>query len=269
MSIQTEEMINYLIQIAKDNEELTRKTLASEFTTAQDRIDNGLFGVNVISPREMIMDAPPIQTRYEGVISLEQGTTDEAIVKYKNEKTIALIFVNANGPGLYYLKGTMGQEETIFRQYPYLCRSLENREVRYNPMEASMLSENIPRHRDENLVLNLDPQIYGNFICVAGSNFRSVIDYNQDLSPYKKSIEFYVNLIFAVPLSKGYDILIVGAWGCGFCAPPGESNIIHHVTEIAKMMKKYAQKYKDCYKKIVFQIPKDKNYDIFEEIINS
>jgi uncharacterized protein (TIGR02452 family) len=255
-------------QIAAENNDFIQKTESFQFTTVKNRIDNNLFVRRKFPLPQEFIGIKQMQNKYIGTITLEQGTTDDAILKYQNDKTMALNFANQYNPGGGYLAGARAQEEALCRQYPYLYASLACHKFNYYPIRGVLISEDVPRHRNRDFLVNVNPKVYGNFITCAAPNLIGAYGDNANFTQHKKLIKSLLDLIFSVPASKGYDVLIVGAWGCGAFAPPLKEDMINYVSSMARLMKKFALKYVNCYKKIVFQIPMDKNYDIFKTIFD-
>lgn len=258
-------MINFR-DIATENEELIQKTESKRpFTNINEYLKNGLL-IRRAFPFSQEYTKPPekLDQIYDGDIILEMMPTDEAIVVYSDYKVMALNFANRSNPGGGYIYGARAQEESLCRQYPYLYSGLCCHSEETYPIKGIIVSENVPRHRKEDFTLVQDPSIYASFVTCAAPMVRLT---QNPFDENKEYIEDMLELIFTVPASKGYDVLVVGAWGCGAFAPHDPKKCLSYVTKMAATMRMFAETYKKFYKHIVFAIPNDKNYDIFKQVL--
>jgi uncharacterized protein (TIGR02452 family) len=234
---------------------------------------------------------PQIQSLTKfGKVCLFNGTTDDAIHAFKKGgsvqtangellvpvglKICALNFANAYHVGGGYLNGATAQEEELCRQYPLLYNSLNYmsklKEYPIKPTEL-IYTENIPRHR-KNRTSGYDivtiPDVFCDFITAAAPNFNNKSCSNvtgNDIDVINETIKRILN----VPVEYGVNILILGAFGCGCFAPKDNIEPEYKYTrQMAKIFVEHVRKYKMNFGCIVFAIPPDANYYVFQEEFN-
>ena len=230
----------------------------------------------------------------KGIITIEDLTTDDAIVKYSDlgYEVIALNYANAFTPGGGYLNGSIAQEEELCRQYPHLYNSLKNSKhskKNYYPLSNNhlLITHDIKRYRENcnnGYKVIKNPDITAGFITTAAPNMRSIKNKGKQFDDYRGEIHKLLKMIFSVAYTKllsflktkfrikdseqkGYDVLIIGAWGCGAFAPIGTKDRIRYITDMANLMAYVANQYRHMYDYISVAIPdkNSENYKIFRK----
>jgi uncharacterized protein (TIGR02452 family) len=231
---------------------------------------------------------PQIQSLTKfGKVCLFNGTTDDAIYAFKKGgsvqtangellvpvglKICALNFANAHHVGGGYLNGATAQEEELCRQYPLLYNSLNHMlKLKQYPIKPTELiyTENIPRHRTNKISgyeIVTEPTVFCDFITAAAPNFN-----NKSCSSVTSNdivvINETIKRILNAPVDHGVSILILGAFGCGCFAPVDNVGPEYKYTrQMAKIFVEHIKKYKTNFGCIVFAIPPDANYYVFQE----
>lgn len=80
-----------------------------------------------------------------------------------------------------------------------------------------------------------------------------------DLETLKVKFLERIEKVFQIAIVNDHETLILGAWGCGVFKNPPEM-----VAECFNIM---LDKYSKFFTKIVFAIPDDKNFNVFNDII--
>ena len=228
---------------------------------------------------------PTLKFNKEGKVVVEPLDTDGAIVKYVNQgyRPIALNFANARTPGGGYLKGSIAQEEELCRQYPHLYTSLRssthNRNGSLYPIKPTevLITHMISRYRESMTngyaVIN-QPNVRAGFITAAAPNMRLGKNKNKSFNNFKDEIRSTLDLIFTVPQfnnREGYNVLVVGAWGCGAFAPASrgadKKKRNEYIRQMANTMAEYVNNYRYLYDIISISIPDEnsENYNIFKQ----
>lgn len=207
----------------------------------------------------------------DGNIVLENLTTDEAIVKYQNYNTVALNYANGNHAGGGYLHGATAQEEELCRQYPLLFASLYKYHLYPLTLGEILVTQNVKRMREMRQLgydVIINPTVKTTYISAAAPNLR---DKSINQFPLLRAgIDRTVEMIFRTPknIDSTYDVLIVGAWGCGAFAPY-DGKFGQYARLMAESFALMANQYRKLYKYIVFAIPKsfEGNYDAFQSVL--
>jgi uncharacterized protein (TIGR02452 family) len=238
------------------------------------------------------------QSQGSTIIEFLQMTTNNAIRHYFSEgisgsKICALNFANASYVGGGVTKGSIAQEETLCLTSPMLYYSLagvgNGSEFNDGSLQYSdtsriprnerwkrriTLSPNVEFIRDDKTLQFLDTRdIYtASIISAAAPNNKSKREPLSETEMH--DIERVIRNILDVAGCRDFDVLILGAWGCGAFAPQKGFSPIDprvYVNTIAHIFKKVIKSSQTKLKIICFAIPQkskhDKldNYDIFEK----
>jgi len=227
-------------------------------------------------------------------------TTNHAIRHYfskgiSGSKICALNFANASYVGGGVTKGSIAQEETLCLTSPMLYYSLANvgngsqfnndslqyidtSKIRRNERwkQRIILSPNVEFIRDDDKSLQFldERDIYtASIISAAAPNNKSKSEPLSDSE--MRDIEKVIrNILDVAGCRYDFDVLILGAWGCGAFAPQERFSSIDprvYVNTIAYIFKEVIKSSQTKLKIICFAIPQkskhDKldNYDIFEK----
>ena len=286
MDEEKEQLKKYRQGIFKENETLYDRTRTPKS-----------FSFNI----QNIVSGPVCKQSQDSTkIEFLQTTTNNAIRYYfskgiPGDKICALNFANASYVGGGVTKGSIAQEETLCLTSPMLYYSLAgvgngsefndgslqyrdtsiiHRNERWK--QRIILSPNVQFIRDDDKTLQfLDKRdIYtASIISAAAPNNKSK---HEPLSETEMhDIEMVIrNILYVAGCRYDFDVLILGAWGCGAFAPQkGFSSIDPqvYVNTIAHIFKKVIKSSQTKLKIICFAIPQkskhDKldNYDIFKK----
>ena len=192
----------------------------------------------------------------EGAIEITPETTTGAcyrlIVKEGFAKTVALNFANPQEPGGGFRRGAIAQEECI-------CRT----SILYNLLDDDRLSEmyvncppgalfsdymslvkGCPMFRGDDYEF-LDAPFPADFITCAAPLARQ---YHGSKKELYKTLENRIRKIIQCAAENEYDVLVLGAFGCGAFG--------NSTDDVANMFKKvlFKEKMRFFFKKIVFAI---------------
>jgi uncharacterized protein (TIGR02452 family) len=253
------------------------------------------------------VDNGPFCRQSQGSTKIEflPMTTNNAIRHYfskgiSGDKICALNFANASYVGGGVTKGSIAQEETLCLTSPMLYHSLANLgngskfskfnddSLQYRDRDTSIiprnerwkqriiLSPNVEFIRDDDKSLQFldERDIYtASIISAAAPNNKRKSEPLSDSEMH--DIDMVIrNILYVAGCINDFDVLILGAWGCGAFAPQeGFSPIVPqvYVNIIANIFKEVIKSSQTKLKIICFAIPQkskhDKldNYDIFEK----
>jgi len=179
----------------------------------------------------------------QGMVTFEDLTTDGAIKKYVGQglHAIALNFANGYHVGGGYLRGATAQEEDLCRQYPrlYMSLSYAESELGLYPVHLDnvLITHNIERMREDKEqgydVIDY-PNVSAGFITAAAPNMNNSHYKGKTFEDLKIDLVKSLELIFTTPKFSGkeYDVLVVGAWGCGAFAPHDQKESFAYRTEM-------------------------------------
>jgi len=191
-------------------------------------------------------------------ISVEQLTSLQAIEKYPNEFCI-LNFASAKNPGGGFLKGALAQEETLARS-SNLYPALVEQEKFYRNPKAPYYTDRVIYSPDVLFFKNDDGHyiepIPCSVITCAAPNLNAE---GWDLETLKITFLERIEKVFQIAIMNNEENLILGAWGCGVFKNPPEM--------VAEQFVHMLNKYKRYFTKIVFAIPDEKNFNVFNNII--
>jgi uncharacterized protein (TIGR02452 family) len=203
------------------------------------------------------------------VVSLDTFTA-ALNLKAENLNPLALNMANAQNPGGGVYKGSVAQEEDLFRRSNYFQVSSLNEfyplgdyELLYSPAVAVYMTPEftlIPELTEISCVAcaaERNPATIPNPVDPENSYNRLYLDpHVADMT--RKRIE----TIFQIGIIKKHDSLVLGGVGCGAFNNP-QMRIIEYFNDCLK-------KYKHKFKKIVFAVlsKRDPNFDLFSEFID-
>jgi len=113
------------------------------------------------------------------------------------------------------------------------------------------------------------PTTKAGFITAAAPNMNNQHNHGKTFNDFKMDMVKMFELIFTTPKFSGkeYDVLCVGALGCGAFAPHDPVESLAYRTNMANLMAQYVNHYKRLYKVICVAIPdkNGENYQIFKK----
>lgn len=173
--------------------------------------------------------------------------------RYSNDRTITLNLASDYCPGGGVFKGSMAQEEEIFRRSNYfLCT---NRNL-YPIIKTNVIyTPNVTIFKDSNYK-DLEVPFTSSFIAAAAIRSPILNNGRYNTTDYQTML-MTIDTIFRTSYQLGYDTLILGALGCGaFRNPP---NII------ISIFNKFLREYNGCFKNVIFSVysRRDDNFRIF------
>ena len=264
---------------------LDTKRIINEDKSVQDSIKESIANQEFIPDGKNIEVNIPTDKRPCFITVTKNKTMDAASGYADGKRRIAVLnFASATTPGGGVVKGSSAQEECLCRVSTlYDCLT-----------DADMFDKFYQPHRDELNALHNDDIIYTpdvlvlkndnyqpydksdrfkvDVITCAAPNLR---DYNVDMFNIDKPLEKPISdeelkaihikrarQILSVAASKGVDVLILGAFGCGvFRNSP---------TVVAEAYKEVIKDFRKAFDTIEFAVycSKDtENYDVFKEVL--
>lgn len=211
---------------------------------------------------------PPRHKLQKTTIIVNQLSTISTAIqmhdKYKNHKICLLSFSDPFKPGGGYLKGRIGQEESICRQtllFPTLCESnmykINKENVKsITQYDTMIFSPDVYIIRDDDFNL-LEKKSFT--VDVISS---PPVDNRNNFQNSAIIMERRIRRIVFLAANKGAEILILGAFGCGIL-----KNDPSFISQIFKKIL-VAEGLKNYFKVVVFPIYKnDGNYVIFNNTL--
>lgn len=194
---------------------------------------------DLINPNSKINLNVIMETTVNGILRMDK----------KGGKTIVLNFASAKNPGGGFLKGAIAQEESLAR-VSSLYSSLLKCHQFYDNIEAPYYTNRIIYSPDVPFFKNSDDQIMDNpilasVITCAAPNLSGLKVFN-----HLKIRDIFVSRIYnilSLAHDKGYDNVILGAWGTGVF-----KNDPHFVSKWFKWV--INQEFKNKFKNITFSI---------------
>lgn len=223
------------------------------------------------------LESNPIKA---GKIVFEDCKTHDAIEKYHHlgYKVAALNFANSFTPGGGYLRGSHTQEEELCRQFPHLYASLISSQLYPIKQGTVLITPGIKRVREgiENgYKLISEPTTEVCFITAAAPDLN---EHHKESIPtstfanHRETINTTMKLVMTSSKTiADYNVLILGAWGCGAFAPRNIYKRNSHINQMANEIKKVCSHYRYLYDIIIFAIPdkSSENYKIFSSVFKS
>lgn len=259
--------------MSRDNRQLiAKKTLAivkqGNYTNDQDKsidisewIKKSVQNTKLYLPEEIdSLVSQSHEARFDTSISIENETSLQAAYNLRQEvgeqdKILCLNFASAKNPGGGFLGGSQAQEESLARSSG-LYESLQTQPKFYefHRKQKNLLysdhmiySPDVPVFRNDEGDL-LDRPYALSFITSPAPNRGAIAKNTPDLLPEVK--ETFVKRgagVLALAASQGYQILILGAWGCGVFQNEPE--------EIAYVFSNLLNNdFKDVFKKVHFAV---------------
>lgn len=202
-------------------------------------------------------------------ISVEDLTTSEAVFKYcrDGEKCSVLNFASYRYAGGGFVKGSFAQEEALCHD-SNLYGVLSSAKIQTDFYEKNWesLCDNLYTSR---LVYSPDIIFVSGTRCAkcsvmscAAPNIGAYKGKNMSVEEYENILLSRIDNILYSAVDNEAEVLILGAYGCGvFRNDP---------YKMAETFKKLLEnKYKGCFKKIVFAIIKGKNLDAFKKVFEA
>jgi uncharacterized protein (TIGR02452 family) len=187
-------------------------------------------GTRLFRPGEMqairaeALSKPSMPTR--SVIEVENETTLSGIARLLHEgcaPVLALNFASAMNPGGGFLNGSQAQEESLARSsglhaslmqaWDFYEQHRSGSSALYS--DALILSPNCPVFRDDagSLLSNVH---HATFISGAAPNAGALMKTSpDDLPQIPETLRRRAECVLALAASRGYEYIVLGAWGCG------------------------------------------------------
>ncbi|UMZ74267.1 TIGR02452 family protein [Natranaerofaba carboxydovora] len=185
---------------------------------------------------------------------------------------LCLNFASAKNPGGGFMKGSGAQEESLARASAlYPCISQMKKMYSVNKKLKSALytdymiySPKVPVFRDCNEEL-LDEPCYVSFLTAPAVNAGAVYSKEKEnIELIKPTMEKRIEKIIAISIFKGYENMILGAFGCGVFKNSPE-DVAGYFSEIL-LNNEY---YKNSFKNIIFAVldksKQEKTLNVFKE----
>ncbi len=184
---------------------------------------------------------------------------------------LALNFASARNPGGGFLKGSNAQEESLARasglyhcihdSEMYEVNEQRAYQTKYMYTHMMIYSPNVPVFRDSrdgNDELILKPYKVS-FITAPAVNSTEASKRGVKFETINDVMTARIDRILAIAKEKGHDALVLGAYGCGVFG-----NDMQDVGEI--FCELLTGKYAGSFKKIVFSVLSDHDYDVLTTI---
>lgn len=207
--------------------------------------------------------------RYENDVKLEIVNEDTFVVceRLKEEKAgksvCALNMASSYQPGGGWEKGSMAQEEELFRRSNYFKTlriafyPLKPTQVVYSPVVSIIKDQEYD---------DLRKPIIVSMIAAAAPKYPDTQITPDRIVRYARQQDYDVmqatiDHIFRVAYLKSHDVLVLGALGCGCYGNPPR--------DVIDMFNKTLAKYKKCFSRVVFAVysKKDHNFQLFTEFL--
>ncbi|MEO1052400.1 MAG: TIGR02452 family protein [Bacteroidota bacterium] len=239
---------------------------AQEFTVANSML---------IQPDELFDIAP--EGKYKTEILLENCTTLEACASLarQTEDVFCLNFASAKNPGGGFLGGAQAQEESLARSsglYPAINQMREMYDTNRKQKSCLYLDYMIysPRvsffRKDNN---SLTDDFYVASVLTAPAVNAGVVKSKEqrNVPKIRPTMERRIDKVLSIAYQKGYETLVLGAWGCGVF-----QNDPHEIADIFASQLKSGGKFENVFKTVFFAVldRKDRGvYRAFAEHFNS
>lgn len=206
-----------------------------------------------------------INTDRKPEIVFDDMTTVEAIGKYyeSNKEMAILNFASYKHPGGGYIVGMMAQEEQLCH-FSTMYNILDKCEDFYANNRKRLnfgVYETIGLYFKSRFITNGRNDIVVNIISIAAPNYGIVSLYRPEkLDLAMTEMKNRVDTVIHKASMENIDTLILGAWGCGVFKWSPEI--------VANMFKDsiYNDPKSGNIKRIIFAIPKGKNYEVFKNV---
>lgn len=175
-----------------------------------------------------------------------------------NKKILVLNLANDRTPGGGVERGAMAQEEELFRRTNYFM----NLQKSLYPFDLTnvILTERVTVVKNEKYEDLNYPFTVSMLASAAITRPHLTPDENYTKED-RKIMQYTIDNIFRVAKLFEYDILILGALGCGAFQNPPEI--------VANIFKETIKTYDKCFDKIIFAVKSknDNNYDTFNKVL--
>jgi uncharacterized protein (TIGR02452 family) len=224
---------------------------------------------------ELLANFKPIHS-YKTTIEVTTESTLEAVQRllaHDFTKVLALNFASAKNPGGGFLNGSAAQEESLARASGlYECIVQMKEMYDYNRKLGTALysdymiySPAVPVFKDDSCNL-LDRYYNCSFITMPAVNAGVVREREpQNRKLITITMERRIEKVLAVAVSNAYEIIVLGAFGCGVFKNDPE--------DIANLFKRVltGNKFNGQFRKVVFAIydrnPKGSNITAFRKVL--
>lgn len=204
-------------------------------------------------------------------IHLKDTTSSQAIFDVRNEDELSRVavlnFASYKNPGGMFLNGSIAQEEALCHDST-LYNVLKHFDDTYYAWNRKHLNRAMYEHRalySEDIVFFKDNKPYlADVLTCAAPNYGTASKYqNVTMEENKKILRERIEFIFQIAVTKGVDILILGAWGAGVFKQ--DARLV--ASEFLRAIQKYQYSFTD----IIFAVPKsrNKNYEAFEAVLEN
>ena len=180
-------------------------------------------------PRDVAVPRPQ-RHGYSTVITVENNTTLRVSRRLAAEgRVAALNFANAEHPGGGFLEGARAQEESLARSsglyeclkdcamYPFHRKQDDAIYTNY-----VIYSPGVPVFREDGGELLDEPWLLSILTSPAANQSVLEIEAPERVVEVRAAMTERVHKVLGVAAARGYDRLVLGAWGCGAFGIPGE-----------------------------------------------
>ncbi len=259
-----------------------------DYVELKDMIDNAVFNTQLYTPGmlesliEKYSSTTPAPDReaVQAVIEVTGETTTAAghrlYQETEGKDVLCLNFASARNPGGGFLKGSQAQEESLSRATAlYQCLLTKPEMYEANSRFKSALytdhliySPRVPVWRDDRDKLLDSPWPLSIISAPAVNAGRVKENEPHNKKAVGKVMERRIKMILAVAAERGYDYLVLGAFGCGVFKNSPADVSAHFARNLLR-----EGPYARCFKTIVFAIPAggrgDDNHKVFKRALRS
>jgi len=205
-----------------------------------------------------LINSNPIKKEVANTKFVVNGLTtlDSVRAEYEeNQNIICLNFASARNPGGGFLNGSQAQEESIARATGlYRCQLKAETYYKKNRAITTCLytdhmiySPRVPIIKNESGE-NLESLTFCSVITAPAVNTGVVLrNEPENIDKIEPFMKKRIEMVLAICKERGYEVLVLGAWGCGVFRNDPEV--------VAEMFADFLKgKYKNQFKKVVFSI---------------
>ena len=267
--------MNY-IQIAKDTIKITQEGTFQVNDRQISFPEADYEAVQVISPQEgeELLGWDISKCFHDKICELEVINADSFQAARKLHNPLVMNFANAHVPGGGFLMGATAQEEALCRcstLYASIHSKVASEMYHYNntsihqvESDYMLLSPQVLVFRNEKCELLTDPFTVGVITVPAPNRYGAAVFASGKL--IRETFLRRIRIMLRVASQKGFDTLVLGAWGCGAFGnnPKDVAGYFHQVL--------VEESYGKCFQKICFAIygkENGKNITAFREVFSS
>jgi uncharacterized protein (TIGR02452 family) len=253
----------------KDKKCLKAVAHETQFKCSQGRFRDAPLKPSVLYPAHF--ETNPCLDKYSDPAEITVVNRDtfrvcqDLIEAKKGYSVCALNMASSYHPGGGWEKGSMAQEEELFRRSNYFLTlkhhfyPLKPGCVVYSPLISIIKDEDYEDLRRPVSVAMIAAAAPKYPDAQVDSNKVMRYSHRKDFETVKQTID----LMFQVASDHRHDVLVLGAWGCGCYGNPP-----HDVIDIFNWA---LQRYSRCFKKIVFAVlsKRDDNFELFSRHIKT